>query len=112
MRSGQTERATPFVLRREHTNIGPAANVLGLHPGTGPNRLTPQHLDQCRIGFADDKWHAGLGDPCLLAANELESTAQVLHVVSGDLGYSAPQGPHHVCTVEPSTEPDLDSRDL
>src|SRR5829696_6499780 len=91
MRSRQAERATPFVVCRERPHVSRTAIVVTACPGTGPNSLTPQHLNQSRIGLADDEGHAGLGNPRLLAGNELETVAQVLHVVASDLGYSAHQ---------------------
>ena len=112
MRSRQAERATPFVLRWKHPNVGPASIALGVRPGAGPNCLTPQHLNQSRIGLADDERHARLGDSCLLAGNELETVAQILHVVASDLGYSAYQRAHHVGAIESSAEPHLHYRDL
>ena len=96
------------------------AGALGRPRGLGCPRGPPARPEasrrstshQRRIGLADDEGHAGLGDPRLLAGNQLESVAQILHVVASDLGYSAHQRADHVGAVESSAEPDLDHRDL
>ena len=72
----------------------------------------PQNFDQLRIGFADDEGHPGLGNPRLLAGDQLQRIAQVFHVVALDLGDRADQRPHHVGAVEPSAQAYLDDSDL